>query len=66
MSEVIDKKALVLLRYAAFIMVIGYIHINNKGAEKQGVDATDHSVHHIPAHGHEILQVGAANNPLDA
>ena len=65
MSVVIDKKALVLLRYAAFIM-IGYIHINNKGVEKQGVDATDHSVHHIPAHGHEILQVGAANNPLDA
>ena len=65
MSEVIDKKALVLLRYAAFIM-IGYIHINNKGVEKQGVDATDHSVHHIPAHGHEILQVGAVINLLDA
>ena len=65
MSVVIDKKALVLLRYAAFIM-IGYIHINNKGVEKQGVDATDHSVHHIPAHGHEILQVGAAINLLDA
>ena len=46
--------------------MIGNIHINNKGVEKQGVDATDHSVHHIPAHGHEILQVGAAINPLDA